>query len=260
LNKFLYFLYYQITIHTFSTSKGQNLQKKKLVIITITIVVIGSTVGILGFLFLPTLLDSAGPIPQFVENDWIDLEYITSISKFHSTIGHGYPEEDHPTSDKHYFNPFIAYGSTNDTIKVYSPVRTRVIKIEWEQHILSDGTIRGQQIHLQSIEHPSITFIYFHINIEPTGLSLNQELAPGQWIGYCDCREGCNTDIAIYRSNHVISWFQVISDALLSNYQARGISNRSMMIKSEEEIAYSTSLGYDFGNSDPSDWVNLSII
>ncbi len=251
-------MYYQNINHIFSNKKGQNLKKKKLVIIIITIIVIGSTVGILGFLFLPSLLDSAGPIPQFVENDWIDLEYIGSISKFHSTIGHGYPGDENPTSDKHYFDPLIAYGSTNDTIKVYSPVRTKVIKIEWEQHILSDGTIRGQQVHLQSIEHPSITFIFFHVNIEPTGLSLGQELNQGQWIGYCDCREGCNTDIAIYRSNTVISWFQLITDTLLSNYQARGISNRSMMIKSEEQIAYSASLGYDFSNSDPSDWVILS--
>ena len=260
LKKFLYLLYYKITNHTFSIRKGQNLKKKKLVIIIITIIVIGSSAGILGFVFLPSILDSLGPIPQFVNNDWIDLGYIASISKFHSTIGHGYPEEDNPTSDKHYFDPSIAYGSTNDTIKVYSPVRTKVIKIEWEHHILSDGSIRGQQIHLQSIEHPSVTFIYFHINIEPTGLSLGQELTPGQWMGYCDCREGCNTDIAIYRSNTVLSWFQLITDALFSNYQARGISNRSMMIKSEAEIAYSLSMGYNFSNSDPSDWVSLSVI
>ena len=260
LNKFLYLLYYQITNHTFSTRKGQNLKKKKLVIIIITIIVIGSVSGTLGFLFLPSILDSLGPIPQFVDNDWIDLEYIASISKFHSTIGHGYPADDNPTSDKHYYDPLITYGSTNDTIKVYSPVRTKVIKIEWEHHILSDGTIRGQQIHLQSIEHPSVTFIYFHINIEPTGLSVGQELTQGQWIGYCDCREGCNIDIAIYRSNIVISWFQLITDTLLSSYQTRGISNRSMMIKSEEAIAYSASMGYDFSNPDPSDWVNLSVI
>jgi hypothetical protein len=236
------------------------LERKKKLIIIIAIIVTGSTIGVLGFIFLPSLLDSLGPVPQFVENDWINLEYISAISKFHSTIGHGYPGDDHPSSDKHYFDPFIADGNTNDTIKVYSPVRTRVVKIEWEHHQLSDGTIRGQQIHLQSIDHPSITFVYFHINIEPTGLSLNQELTTGQWVGYCDCREGSNTDIAIYRLTNVISWFQVITDTLLSTYQMRGISNRSMMIKSEAEIANSVSLGYNFSNPDPSDWVILSVI
>ena len=235
------------------------MNKKKIVIIIIVCIIIGSSVGILGFIFLPSLLDSLGPIPQFVDNDWIDLDYIANISKFHSTIGHSYPDENNPTSDKHYFNPISVYGNTNNTIKVYSPARTKVVKIEWEHHQLSDGTLRGRQIHLQSLDHPSITFIYFHINIDPTGISIGQELVSSQWLGYCDCREGCNTDIAILRADNAISWFQVITNTLFSTYHTRGISNQSMMIKTAAEISNSASLGYDFTNSDPSDWVDLIV-
>ncbi|MBN1801549.1 MAG: hypothetical protein JW891_08590 [Candidatus Lokiarchaeota archaeon] len=218
-----------------------------------------STGGILSFIFLPPLLDSLGPIPRYVNTDWIDLECIANISKFHSTIGHGYPEEDQSTSDKHYFNPRENCSDTNDTIAVYAPDRVKVIKIESEHHVLSDGTIRGHQIHLESIAHPSITFVFFHINIESTSLVAGQTLNAGNKVGYCDCREGCNTDLAIFRGDNAISWFQVITDSLFETYHDRGIASRETMIKTAGEISNSTSAGYSFSNSDPSDWVDLSL-
>ncbi|MFW9990038.1 MAG: hypothetical protein ACFFC3_15430 [Candidatus Odinarchaeota archaeon] len=231
--------------------------RKKSIIILFSVIgtlIISST--ILGFIYLPPLLDSLGPVPQFVENDWIDLQYISNISKYRSTIGHGYPNDDYPTSNKHYFNPYETY-TNNNTIKVYSPVSTKIIKIEWEQHRLNDGTIRGQQVHLKSIEHPSITFIFFHINTQETGIYEGQELSAGEWVGYCDCRENCNTDIAIKHGRKIVSWFQLITDNLFAFYQGRGISNRSIMIKTDIEVQWSEDHGYSFSHSDPADWVNL---
>lgn len=234
------------------------MNKKSKIILIICFVSSASVAGVLSFVFLPAFLDSLGPVPQFVNEDWIELDKIANISKYRSTIGHGYPDDNSLTSSKHYFNPKSTYGNTNDTIKVYSSVNTKVTKIEWEQHRLSDGTIQGKQIHLQSIEHPSIIFVYFHLNIEPTGLQINQELIAGQWIGYSDCREGSNTDIAIYRGGETISWFEIITDSLFSVYNTRGIANRSLMIKTDSQVAESATNGYNFSNSDPTDWVDLS--
>lgn len=234
------------------------MNKKSKVILIICLVGLASVAGVFSIVFLPAILDSLGPVPQYVNEDWIELDKIANISKYRSTIGHGYPDDENPTSDKHYFNPKNSYGNTNDTIEVYSPVNTKVTKIEWEHHQLSDGTIRGKQIHLQSIEHPSITFVFFHINIEPTGLQVNQELIAGQWIGYCDCREGSNNDIAIYRGMETISWFETITDLLFLAYNTRGITNRSLMIKTDAQVEESATNGYSFSNSDPADWIDLN--
>ena len=234
------------------------MNKKSKIILIICLVSLASVAGVLSVVFLPTILDSFGPIPQFVNEDWIELDKIENISKYRSTIGHGYPDDNSSTSDKHYFNPKSIFGYINDTIKVYSSVNTKVTKIEWEQHQLLDGTIQGKQIHLQSIEHPSIIFVYFHVNIEPTGLQINQELIAGQWIGYCDCREGSNTDIAIYRGGETISWFEIITNSLFSVYNTRGITNRSLMIKTDAQVTESATNGYNFSNSDPTDWVDLN--
>ena len=234
------------------------MNKKSKVILIICLVSLASVAGVFSFVFLPTLFDSFGPVPQYVNEDWIELDKIAKIGKYRSTIGHGYPGDGNPTSDKHYFYPKSSYGYSNDTIRVYSPVNTKVTKIVWEQHQLSDGTIRGKQIHIQSIEHPSITFVLFHINIEPTGLQINQELIAGQWIGYCDCREGASNDIAIHRGTGTISWFEVITDSLFSAYNSRGITNRSLMIKTDAQVAESATNGYNFSNSDPADWIDLN--
>jgi hypothetical protein len=235
------------------------MNKKTKISVIIAAIAIISVSAVLGFFFLPPVFDSIGPVPKFVSQDWIELEYIGNISKYGSTIGHGYPNEVDEVSNKHYFNPFPEYASTNDTIKTFAPAKVRVVKIEWEQHQLGDGTIRGQQIHLRSVDHPSITFVFFHQNVKPTNLSVNMILEPGDWVGYCDCRENSNVDISLFRGSETISWFEVLSDEFIGNYTIRGIPTpvREYMIKNATEISESANAGYDFNNPDPDDWVNL---
>jgi len=229
---------------------------KKVLKITVLIVAIGVS-GILGIIFLPPFFDTLGPIPEFVENDWIELNKIANISKYRSTIGHGYPYDENPTSDKHYFDPYNCYKNSNDNISVFAPVAVSVIQIEWENHQLTGGEIRGKQVRLKSTEHPSITFVFFHVNTEPTALAVGQALQPGQLVGYCDVRENSNTDIAVYRGDSTISWFQVLTPTLMATYNDRGIIKESI-IKTDAQVAESKDNGYSFSQSDPNDWVDLT--
>src|SRR3989344_5392000 len=44
-------------------------------------------------------------LPKFIQADWIDLQYVASISKFRSAMGRGYPDKhEECRSMKHYFN------------------------------------------------------------------------------------------------------------------------------------------------------------
>ena len=221
------------------------------------LITIITTASVLGIIYIPILIDTWGPIPQFASHDWIELDKIGNITKFHSTIGHGYPGDDNPTSDKHYFYQYDCYNDTTTKISTFAPAYVRVVKIVWEEHVLKNGEIQGKQIHLQSIEHPSITFVIFHQNIEKTGLEVGQILHSGDQVGYCDLREAVNIDIAVFRGFGTISWFQVISLDLLAKYEKRGVILEKI-IKTDDQIAQSEKDGYDFSHSDPSDIVDLT--
>jgi len=222
----------------------------------IALLILIGIASVFGVIFLPILVDSLGPSPKFVSHDWIELEKIGNISKYHSTIGHGYPGDDNPTSDKHYFYQYDCFTNTTLNMKTFAPVDAIVISIMPETHVLSNGEIQGKQIHLKSIEHPSIVFRIFHQNIETTGLQLWQILNAGDQVGYCDLRECVNIDIAVFRGFSTISWFEVLNPAVMATYESRGITLDNI-IKTTEQIAQSQADGYNFSNYDPSDIINL---
>lgn len=229
--------------------------EKKVKIIGLLILI--GTASVFGILFIPTLIDSFGPVPQFASHDWIELEKFGNVSKYHSTVGHGYPGDDNPTSDKHYFFQYDCFNDTTTNVSVYAPANVKVVKIEDETHVLVNGEKAGKQIHLQSIEHPSIIFVFFHQNIAVSGIQLWQVLNAGDLISHCDLRESVSTDIAVYRGLNTISWFQVLTATLMATYESRGITLQNI-IKTDEQIAQSQADGYSFSNSDPADIVTLS--
>ncbi|MHA1819456.1 MAG: hypothetical protein ACTSU2_12140 [Promethearchaeota archaeon] len=230
-----------------------NSKVKKILLVIILIPLIGG-----GIIFSLVLIDTKGTIPRFVKNDWIELDKIYMIGKFHSTLGHGYPDDDLPYSDKHYFEPSYFWGNSDDKIKVFAPFDGVIITLFWENHRLSDGSIQGHQIWISSVQHPSIRVCLFHINIEPAHLYLFQHVHAGQFLGYVDARDWCSTDIAVYRGTQAISWFEILSDELFEKYQERGISSREQMIKTDEQFQQSIAMGYNIiNNSDPADMVLL---
>jgi hypothetical protein len=138
---------------------------------------------------------------------------------------------------KHYFDPGIY---SNDTIRIFSPVNGKVIRIfsEWA----------GNQIQIQSTDYPAFTFILFHVNSIPS-IQENIEVQPGQLLGYhigsmtmSDIAVKVNTSVNGPKADSIsqpglrlFSIFQLMSDSLFYNFQLKGIANRNDIIISEED-------------------------
>lgn len=176
--------------------------------------------------------------PRFVNFSYIDLNKITRISRFRSGIGHDYSDDfEFCRSMKHYFDPGIY---SNDTIRIFSPVNGKVIRIfsEWA----------GNQIQIQSTNYPAFTFILFHVNSIPS-IQENIEVQPGQLLGFhtgsmtmSDIAVKVNTSVNGPKADSIsqpglrlFSIFQLMSDSLFYNFQLKGIANRNDMIISEED-------------------------
>jgi len=220
------------------------LNKKKIILLSLIFVCVA------GVVIIPLIVMNTINVPKFVEKDWIELDKIYQIGKFHSTLGHGYPDENSQYSDKHYYTPLFNYMNSKTSVKIFSPVDGVVTGI-------FDETTRGKQIHIKSSQYSSIIFKLFHINIEGFDLKTGYAVSAGQHIGYADLTGGGGTDIAITKQGKEISWFQIISDSLFSQYQQRGIKSREMMIKTEEQAQKSIQLGFSFSSSDPADEITL---
>jgi hypothetical protein len=215
-------------------------------------VLFGSILGTVLFLDFPTVAP-----PKFVTHDWIELEKIDRIGKFHSTLGHGFSHQgdDSPYSDKHYYKASYDYLGTDYNVSIFSPVDGVIAQLSMDSHEFPDGTVQGKKMQIISAMKPSIWFIFFHINV--TEVKLGQFVKAGDLLGYGDFRFGASIDIAVMRYGQYISWFDIVSDDLFKQYQARGISSRDMMIKTQAQAEASTKMGYTFQNSDPSDWLDL---
>ncbi len=198
--------------------------------------------------------------PQFCTADFIELNKIQKISKFRSFAGHDYSDSfEQDRSMKHYFDPIPEFGSSNDNITIYSPVDGTIKYLNDEMHRLSNGDIRGKQIGIKVKNHEDYTVIIFHLN-PFANISVGVEVHAGEAIGFADVRENSNTDIAIQRSipifkTKLYSYFEVMTDDVFNNYQARGISSRSQLIKSKEVV---DSLTPNWGEYNEDDWVVLS--
>ena len=191
-------------------------------------------------------------LPRFVAVDFVDLNHITSISKFRSGAGHNYADRfEDQRSMKHYYLPFDASGGTNSTIEVYSPVDGRVTMI-WDE-----GT-RSYQVRVVPSAYPYLTFVIFHV---ATTVGLGDSVAAGDLLGHADVTSGgegqttADFDIAVWTAaSRLVSYFEIMSDDLFATYQARGIVSRADLIVDAQTRDASP---VDFNGSSPDDWVTL---
>jgi hypothetical protein len=166
-------------------------------------------------------------IPKFVRVNYIELDRITRISKFRSSIGHDYSDNfEHCRSMKHYFLPYDATDWS--TIRLFSPVNGTVARFfeEWA----------GTQVWIQSQEYPDFEFRIFHIHLKDS-LKVGQSLSAGQLLG-THIGNQTMSDIAVYivmpTGRKLISYFDVMTDSLFQAYQARGLGSRSDAIITKE--------------------------
>ena len=170
-----------------------------------------------------TWVPFSGDIPQFVSHDYIDLDKIGSVSKFRSGSGHDY-SDDYETcrSMKHYYHP---HSSVSDwtSVNIYSPVDGTIVD-------LSDSN--GTRVTIQSSLNPAYQFIIFHVGILPEIIK-GHEVTAGEHIG-THANISTFSDIAgrIFTLHdgmprkQLVSYFDVMTDRLFSDYQTRGLQNR----------------------------------
>jgi hypothetical protein len=166
-------------------------------------------------------------IPQFVEVDYITLDDIHRISKFRSGIGHDYSDDfETCRSMKHYFEPKSSIDWA--VVQIFSPIDGRVSTIfeEWA----------GTQVQIRSNMYPAFIFIIFHVNLLDQ-LEVGDVISEGQQLGFhIGSQTMSDIAIGVHTPNGwmLVSYFDVMSDALFQDYQQRGLTSRSDAIISRE--------------------------
>ena len=172
-------------------------------------------------------------VVQFVESDYIDLDKINWISKFRSGMGHDYSDDfESCSSMKHYYHPSVSNWTE---VGIYSPVDGTILDITYNEEF-GDVTVM-----IKSDAYPAYKFILFHLQLDPS-ITNGVSVTAGQNIGY---HGSTNTmsDIAVRISTEdngvpmqrLVSYFDVMTDGLFSNYVARGVSDRTDLIISYED-------------------------
>jgi hypothetical protein len=95
----------------------------------------------------------------------------------------------------------------------------------------------GTQIWIQPTEYPAFQFRIFHVALV-SGLDVGDAVAEGQLLGHHGGDETMS-DIAVCVAtpggSRLVSYFDVMSDALFQQYQARGVLSRSQLIITKQE-------------------------
>jgi hypothetical protein len=188
-------------------------------------------------------------IPKFVPTNYIELDKISRISKFRSSEGHDYSDAfEHCRSMKHYFEPKSNLDWT--TIKIFSPVTGKITRVEQEW--------AGTKIEIASDDYPAFRFAIFHINTVKQ-YKIDDQVTSGEQLG---AHIGSQTmsDISVIvndptRQGRMVSYFDVITDAVFAQYQSRGVSNRDDMkiSKALRDANPLTCSGETFVGTDPLD-------
>lgn len=202
--------------------------------------------------------------PKFIQADFIDLDKVTSITKFRSGWGHTYAANgEQCRSMKHEFqwkkpnqpSEFekkemeLSRSGVSITSEVIAQLKRDALKSRDESLAVNfyspvDGWVVstgessgvGNLIEIRPDNAPKWRIKMYHVWIDPK-IHLGSHLQAGQTIGksYLDIGWG---DIAInYRyvgGERFVSYFQVLPDNLFAKYQVRGIKSRNDLIISKE--------------------------
>jgi hypothetical protein len=168
-------------------------------------------------------IDKSG-IPRFVGTDYIELGKIYCISKFRSSVGHDYSDAfEHCRSMKHYFQP---RGDVDwATVKIYSPISGRITRVEEEW--------AGTKIEIASDDYPAFRFSIFHI-YSSVQRKIDDEVVAGEQLG-THVGNQTMSDISVIvndptRQGRMVSYFEVMTDALFTEYYNRGVNAREDLI------------------------------
>ncbi len=125
---------------------------------------------------------------------------------------------------KHYFSPKV--GVSAATMQIFAPVDGTVLAVDPEQSGF------GLQLGIRPTAQPAFRVIIFHLTPGLT-LRVGDTIRAGQLLGN---HYGTNTDADIAVSVNstegyrLVSWFEVINDAVFDEWRAAGIGSREDMI------------------------------
>ncbi len=176
-------------------------------------------------------------IPRFVAKDVLELDKISQISKLRSGAGHDYSDDfESCRSMKHYFIPKDSVDKLK--VKVFSPINGTVAALtdDWME---KKSTWKGKVVCIKSKDYPAFYIIIYHIDLV-NPLDVGDEVVAGQLIGYpADYANVTIADTAVGvitpSGYKLVSYFQVMTNSLFQNYQARGISSRDDMVITKEQ-------------------------
>jgi hypothetical protein len=194
-------------------------------------------------------------IPKFVKTNYIELAKIYRISKYRSSVGHDYSDASEKCrSLKHYFEP--KSGEDWTTVKIYAPVKGIITRAEQEW--------AGIKLEIESEEFPAFRFSIFHINTSKQ-YNINDKVVEGEFLGthigsqtYSDISVIVNDPAKLGR---MVSFFDVMTDALFKEFSDRGLSSRADVIipKAIRDANPLTCSGDTFTSTDVlENWVYLN--
>lgn len=173
-------------------------------------------------------------IPMFVNQNFIELDKISSISRYRSGYGHDFSQGtgENCRSMKHYLLPKGTipgeYKPQNELIKYFAPVDGTITKMHYTKN--QYGT--EARFDIDSTEYPAFSFSFFHVKLLED-LKEGTKVSAGQHIGYIagDAHGEIAVMVKTSRSDvSLVSFFDVITDSLFEEYKRRGVQARENFI------------------------------
>ena len=187
---------------------------------------------------------ASGGLPQFIQHDMTNVAKIEQVSKFRSGFGHSYTDGvEACRSMKHYFQPYEQFRQ-NQAVEVYAPVTGKIIMVMDDGHGASIG-LNNKQIQIRPDDQPAFTLELFHVDLLSAEIETGKAVEAGELLGYARLfyddlgEQATSFDIAVWVNTPVglrlVSYFDLLSDEVLSSYLARGVSSRADFILSQED-------------------------
>jgi hypothetical protein len=168
--------------------------------------------------------------PRFVVANHHQLGNIYRISRYRSGIGHSNGNEtiELCRNLKHYYEPLSTLDWT--TVAISSPVEGMV------SQVLQDG-LWGVQIHILPRDFPDARVTLYHVAADAS-IVVGAWVSAGQRVGAHSSQQTLS-DISVYivtpQGERPVSLFDVMSDSVFADYQARGVASRETMIITKAE-------------------------
>ena len=206
-------------------------------------------------------------IPKFINTHFTELDKIEYIERFRSGYGWNCPDDFESCRIMgHNYVPFDEYTEDKE-IKIFSPINGTIIEI-WQIYINSSGTWQpGEEdsatyIIIKPSNYPEFKIKINMIDIRDMGLQNGMKVYTGQHLGYA-CMRYANTvtklrsfgiiiSVNICPSGEMkVSYFDVMTDKIFADYEARGAFSREQFIISKEDrdvdpltCVFESSVGY----------------